>query len=146
MKMNPSHLAYVYSPPARNALAKRAFTVMTVLLGAGALSACADVSELTKTRVAASEVSVNQTQQAIGTAESGAVELQQARASLGAAKIAMEKGEEVAASRLAAQAQLHAELASAQAQNAEARRGADEVRASTDSLRSEAERNTPTQR
>jgi Domain of unknown function (DUF4398) len=144
--MTVSRLTYVCSPPARSTVAKRAFTAMTVLLGVGALSACADVSELTKTRVAASEVSVNQTQQTIGAAESGAVELQQAKASLGAAKIAMEKGEDVAASRLAAQAQLHAELASAQAQNAEARRAADELRASTDSLRSEAERNTSTQR
>jgi hypothetical protein len=144
--MNQSRPTYVHSPAVCSSVANRAFTIVTVLLGVGALSACADVSELTKTRVAASEVSVKQTQQTIGNSESGAVELQQAKASLDAAKTAMGKGEDVAASRLAAQAQLHADLASAQAQNAEARRGADEVRASTDSLRSEAERNTPTQR
>jgi chromosome segregation ATPase len=144
--MTVSRLTYVCSPPARSTVAKRAFTAMTVLLGVGALSACADVSELTKTRVAASEVAVNQTQQTIGTSEGGAVELQQARESLEAAKSAMNKGEDEAATRLAGQAQLHAELAAAQAQNAEARRAADELRASTDSLRSEAERNTPTQR
>jgi hypothetical protein len=130
--------------------ARRAITVVATLLGAGALvgvlGACSDVSELTKTRVASSEISVQQTQQAIGTAEGGAVELQQARESLEAARSAMAKGENVAAQRHAGQAQLHAELAAAQAQSVQARRAADEIRASTDSLRSESERNTPTQR
>lgn len=129
--------------------ARRAITVVTALLGVGALGmlgACSDVSELTKTRVAASEVSVQQTQQSIGTAEAGAVELQQARENLDAAKSAMAKGDNVAAQRLAGQAQLHAELAAAQAQSGQAKRAADEIRASTDSLRSESERNSPTQR
>lgn len=138
------HAAAASSP------ARRAIKVVTALVGAGALisalGACSEVTELTKTRVAASEVAVQQTQQSIGTAESGAVELQQAKESLDAAKGAMAKGENVAAQRLAGQAQQHAELAAAQAQNAQAKRAADEVRASTDSLRSESERNSATQR
>jgi len=134
---------------AANGSLHRAIKVVTALLGAGALIGalgCSEVSELTKTRVAASEVTVQQTQQSIGTAESGAVEIQQARENLAAAKSAMAKGDNVAAQRSAGQAQLHAELAAAQTQSVQARRAADEIRASTDSLRSESERNSSTQR
>lgn len=121
-------------------------TAVALVLGVGLLSACSSVSDLTKERVAQSETSVQQAQQTLGKAEQGAVELQQARDRLNAAKGALAKGQGNEAERLAAQAHLYAELAMARAQSADARKAANEVLASLDTLRQETERNTPTQR
>lgn len=121
-------------------------TAVALVLGVGLLSACSSVSDLTKERVAQSETSVQQAQQTLGKSEQGAVELQQARDRLNAAKGALAKGQGNEAERLAAQAHLYAELAMARAQSADARKAANEVLASLDTLRQETERNTPTQR
>lgn len=121
-------------------------TAVALVLGVGLLSACSSVSDLTKERVAQSETSVQQAQQTLGKSEQGAVELQQARDRLNAAKGALAKGQGNEAERLAAQAHLYAELAMARAQSADARKAANEVLASLDMLRQETERNTPTQR
>ena len=51
-----------------------------------ALGACSSVSDLAKERVAQSDTSVQQAQQTLGKSEYGAVELQQAREKLDAAK------------------------------------------------------------
>jgi hypothetical protein len=124
---------------------KRAFVaVVTSTLAVGVLGACSDVSALAKERVARSEVTVQQAQQNIGPSESGARELQAARTDLAAAQSALTKGDNKAAERNAAQAQLHAELATAQTESSAARRAADEVLASSETLRQEAERATPT--
>ena len=112
----------------------------------GALSACSSVSDLTKERVAKSDTSFVQAQQTVGKSEHGAVELQQARDKLDAAKSALAKGQEKEAERAAAQAHLYAELAVAKAQSADARKSANEVLASLETLRQETERSTPTQR
>ena len=122
---------------------------LTLTLGAcalGLLSACGGVSGLTKERLAQSETSVQQAQQTVGKSESGAVELQQARDRLNAARSALAKGQEQEAERSAAQAHLYAELAVAKSQSADARKAADEILASLNMLRQETERNTPTQR
>jgi hypothetical protein len=123
-------------------------TTLALTLGVGALgllSACSGVSELTKERVAQSETSVQQAQQTAGKSEHSAVELQQARERLDAAKSAVAKGQEQQAERSAAQAHLYAELAIAKSQSADARKAADEVLASMNTLRQETERTTPTQ-
>ncbi len=112
----------------------------------GALSACSSVSDLAKERVAQSETSVEQARQTVGKSEHGAVELQQARDKLTAAKSALAGGNEKEAERAAAQAHLYAELAVAKAQSADARKAANEVLASVETLRQETERGTPAQR
>ena len=74
------------------------------------------------------------------------MELQQARSRLEAAKSALAKGQQQQAERSAAQAHLYAELAVAKSQSADARKAANEVLASLNTLRQETERSTPTQR
>lgn len=103
---------------------------------------CSEVSELTKEQVTRSETAVTQTQQALGGSESGAIELQHARDHLAQAKQAIEKGEDKKAERYAQYAQLDAELAVTKSQTAVARKAADELMASIDTLRQEAQRAT----
>jgi len=119
----------------------------THLLASGAitvclLSACGSVSDLTKERLARTETSVQQAQQSIGNSEVGAMDLQRARDTLAQAQAALKDKNEQQAVRLAQQAQLDAELAVAKSQSAAARKAADEVQASTQTLREEASRTT----
>jgi hypothetical protein len=140
----PRHL---HSRPARvtHSIAKAlALTVGVSTLAL--LGACSGVSSLTKERVAQSATSVQQAQQTLGKSEQGAVELQQARDRLDAAQSALAKGQQQQAERSAAQAHLYAELAVAKSQSAEARKSANEVLESVNTLRQETERTTPTQR
>jgi hypothetical protein len=127
-------------PARRNALA------LAVGLGllTTTLSACSSVPALTKERVSRSEASVQQAQQAVGRSEAGAIELQQATDKLNAAKAALAKDRQQEAERAAAQAHLYAELAMAKSQSASARKAADEVLASVETLRKETERTSPT--
>lgn len=104
------------------------------------LAGCGGVSDLTKERVARSENSVLSAQQTLGNSEVGAVELQRARNSLEQARQALKDKNEKKAERLAQQAQLDAELAVAKSQNASARKAADELLASIQQLRQEANR------
>ena len=112
------------APARRNALA------LAVGLGllTTTLSACSSVPPLTKERVSRSEASVQQAQQAVGRSEAGAIELQQATDKLNAAKAALAKDR----------------LAMAKSQSASARKAADEVLASVETLRKETERTSPT--
>jgi Domain of unknown function (DUF4398) len=113
------------------------------IVGAGALAAlagCGGVSEVTKERVARSETSVQQAQQTVGTSEAGAIELQQAKAKLDAARQALNRDNPKEAERFASQAQLTAELAVAKSQSAQARKAADELMASIETLRQESQR------
>jgi hypothetical protein len=107
------------------------------------LGACTGVSAVTKERVAKGETSLQQAQQTLGQSEHGALELQQAREKIAAAKSAMAKGQHEQAERMAAQAHLYAELAVAKSQSASARNSANEVLASLEMLRRESERNSP---
>jgi hypothetical protein len=137
----------LHSQPARAKHSiKKALALTLGVSALGLLSACAGVSSLTNERVAQSETSVQQAQQTVGKSEHGAVELQQARERLDAAKSALAKGEQQQAERSAAQAHLYAELAVAKSQSADARKAANEVLASLKMLRQETERTTPTQR
>jgi hypothetical protein len=133
------------SPRAEHSVRK----ALALILGAsalGLLGACSSVSPLTNERVAQSETSLQQAQQTVGKSEHGAVELQQAREKVDVAKSALAKGQQQEAERAAAQAHLYAELAVAKSQSADARKGANEVLESLNSLRQETERTTPTQR
>lgn len=121
--------------------------IPTALVACAMVAGCGGVSDLTRERVARSETSVQQAQQSIGNSESGAIELQRARDTLQQAQQALKEKNEKQAERLAQQAQLDAELAVAKSQSASARKAADELLASIQTLREEANRpSTPPQR
>lgn len=105
------------------------------------LTACGSANELTKQQVARSETAVTQAQAAVGTSEAGAIQLQQAKETLGQAQKALAKNDEKQAQRLAAVAELDAQLAVAKAQSAASRKAADELLASIQTLKREADRN-----
>jgi len=140
MKHLPSSLRHTRS---KLALGARLSTIAALTLSTSVLAACSGVSDLTKERVANSAVAVQQTEQSLGRSEDGMVELQQAKENLAAAQEAMARTDEKSAQRFASKAQLHADLAIAQSQSAAARRAAEEVLASTNALRKEAERTNP---
>lgn len=104
------------------------------------LSGCGGVSEMTRQQVARSETAVQQAQAAIGNSEAGALELQQAKELYSQARQAVEKKDDQQAQRLAAMAELDAQLAVAKSQSASARKAADELLASIRALREESER------
>lgn len=110
------------------------------LLAAGVLVGCSSVSDVTRERVARSETSVQQAQQAVGRSEAGAIELQRARDNLDQAKAALDKKEATKAERYAQLAQLDSELATSKSQSAAARKAADELTASIQQLREEVAR------
>src|SRR5262245_59823644 len=104
------------------------------------LAGCSSVSQATKDSVARAETAVTQTQQTIGNSESGAMQLQTARNNLDQAKQAIKDGDDALAASLAQQATLNAELATAKTRTATAQKLANEVQASIQTLRQEAER------
>ena len=109
-------------------------------LALGLITGCSSVNEVTRERVARSETAVQQAQQTVGTAESGAVELQRAKDNLDQARRALNDKDAKMTERYAQQAQLGAELAVAKSQTASARKAADELMASIQTLRQEAAR------
>jgi hypothetical protein len=115
-------------------------------VGAGTLVMLAgcSVSQATKDTVARAETRFQQAQQALGTSEGGAVELQRAKSHLEQAQKAVKDGDEKPAQRHAQQSELDVELAVAKSQNATARKAASELQASIQQLRQETERSTPT--
>lgn len=119
--------------------------VLGATIGAAALSlaGCSGVSDLTKEHVARSETSVTQAQQTLGNSEAGALELQRAKQNLDQARAALNKKDAKHADAFAQQAQLDAELAVAKSQTASARKAADELMASIQTLRQEAQRTQP---
>lgn len=139
--MKPTVVAHSNLQSIRNVLGWPLGIGMLTVLGA-----CTGVSAVTKERVAQGETSVQQAQQTLGQSEHGAMELQQARDKIAAAKNALAKGRHEEAERSAAQAHLYAELAVARSQSASTRKAADEVLASLEMLRRESERTSPTTR
>jgi hypothetical protein len=118
----------------------RVGAAVALTLGLGAIAGCSSVSDLTKERVARSSVAIQQTEQTVGRSEEGAVELQHAKEHFAAAEKAVARTDDKGAQHSASLAELHAELAAAQSQNADAQRGAKEVATSTEMLRTESER------
>lgn len=112
----------------------------TLVVTCGLLTGCGGISPDTKERVARTEMAVQQAQTTIGKSESGAVELQRASEQLNTARRYMKEGKEGQTLRYATEAQLSAELAVAKAQSAEARKAAEDMLASIQTLRNEAER------
>lgn len=112
------------------------------VLAAGVLVGCSSVSDVTRERVARSETSFQQAQQAVGRSEAGALELQRAKDNLEQAKAALDKKESTKAERYAQLAQLDSELAMSKSQSAAARKAADELTASIQQLRQEISRGT----
>lgn len=110
------------------------------LLTAGVLVGCSSVSEVTRERVARSETSFQQAEQAVGRSEAGALELQRAKDNLQQAQAALGKKEAQKAERYAQLAQLDSELAVSKSQSAQARKAADELQASIQQLRQEVAR------
>jgi len=110
------------------------------VLAAGVLAGCSSVSDVTRERVARSETSFQQAQQAVGRSEAGALELQRAKDNLEQAKAALDKKESTKAERYAQLAQLDSELAMSKSQSAAARKAADELTASIQQLRQEISR------
>lgn len=110
------------------------------ILTAGVLVGCSSVSDVTRERVARSETSYQQAQQAVGRSEAGAIELQRSKDNLEQAKAALSKKESEKAERYAQLAQLDAELAVSKSQSASARKAADELMASIQQLRQEVAR------
>jgi chromosome segregation ATPase len=111
-----------------------------VALAVVAAGCSSGVSELTKDRVSRSEVAVQQAQQAIGNSEVGAVELQAARDDLDHAHQALAAKRDEQAQRYAQRAQLDSDLAIAKSQSASARKAADELNASIQTLKQETRR------
>ena len=109
------------------------------------LGACT-VSKSTKEAVARADSRFQQAQQALGNSEGGAVELQRAKSHLEQAQKAVEDGDDKPAQRHAQQAELDVELAVAKAQNATARKAANEMQASIQQLRQETQRPPATTR
>jgi hypothetical protein len=117
------------------------FYVALACIAAGCSSG---VSDLTKDRVSRSEVAVGQAQQAVGNSEYGALELQRARDDVDRAHQAVAAEKDTVAQRYAEQANLDADLAIAKSQSAAARKAADELTASIQTLKQEANRGTNT--
>lgn len=118
---------------------------LVAVLTAGVLAGCSSVSDVTKERVARSESSYQQAQQAVGRSEAGALELQRSKDNLEQAKAALAKKEAQKAERYAQLSQLDAELAVSKSQSAQARRAADELMASIQQLRQEISRGVANQ-
>lgn len=128
-------------------MSKQYFRAGLSALGATAmlvLAGCGGVSQVTKERVSRSETAVQQAQQTVGTQEAGQIELQRARDQLEQARDALRREKEQEALRAAQRAELNAELAVAKSQSTAARRAADELLASIQTLRQEAERGNVT--
>ena len=143
MNASSESLRYLKSRPgAISSLRKIAAAALCISMF-GALSGCSSVSNLANERVAESDRSVQQAQQTLGQSEQGAIELQQAKEKLSVAKSAMANGQQQEAERAATQARLYAELAVAKSQSATARKSANEVLASLETLRQETERTVP---
>ena len=107
------------------------------------LAGCS-VSQATKDAVARADTRFQQAQQALGSSEGSAMELQRAKDHLEQAKQAMKKNDDKPAQRLAQQAELDVELAVAKSQQATARKAAAELQASIQQLRQETERSSTT--
>jgi hypothetical protein len=108
------------------------------------IAGCSSVSEATKQKVARSEVAVKSAQTTVGTSEAGAVDLQNAKNNLEQAHKFLQAKNQKQADRFASRAELDAELAVSKSQSKEARKAADELLASIQTLRSESARGSAT--
>jgi hypothetical protein len=108
-----------------------ALTALVFVAGCG-------VTEETKQQVARSETAIQQASQTLANTEAGAIDLQRAKDHLSHAKKAVEDGDDETASRYAQYAYLDADLALARSQSDTARKAANDMKASIQTLRQEA--------
>lgn len=106
-----------------------------------ALSACASAPQPPTQELQAAELAITGAEQA-GVADYASVELNEARTKLAAAQTAVDSDEMVLAERLAHEARVSAELATARAEMLEAREVNEDMRRSIDVLRQELQRNS----
>jgi hypothetical protein len=111
-------------------------TIGMITVALSALAGCASTPKEPSAAVSRAEVSVDQADQA-GARRYDPGTLDTSKEKLGQAKAAALKGNAMASDQLAEQAQLDAELAAATARAANAKKAADEVKASTATLRGE---------
>jgi hypothetical protein len=95
---------------------------------------------VTRDRVARSESVVQQSQGRVANSEAAALDMQRAKELMSSAQRELNAKNGKAAERYATQAQLTAELAVAKDESAQARKSADELMASIETLRQEAQR------
>ena len=117
-------------------------TAIAGFIALNLLSACSSVTDVTRERVARGDTAVQQAQQTLGNSEAGALELQRAKSKMEEAHHAIDKKDGKQAERSATQAELSAQLAVAKGQSSAARKAADELLASIQQLRQEAQRET----
>jgi hypothetical protein len=106
-------------------------------------AACASAPQRPTEDMTRARTLIEQAEKA-GAQRYAAVELESARDKLAQADAAAKDGDQEIANRRAAEAVADAELANARALNGEARRAADELQRSNETLRQETERSTPT--
>ncbi len=114
--------------------------LVTILLGALALSACASAPVPPTAALQAAELAIANAEEA-RIADYSSPELGKARENLTAARAAVGKEQMVLALHLAEQSRADAELASAKAEMSKAKAVNDEMRKSTDTLKQEMQRN-----
>jgi hypothetical protein len=117
-----------------NCRAARLFCVTLAALVAGCASSPRPTAELTRAHTL-----IDQAEQS-GAQQYAPADLKSARDKTGAAEAAADKRDTVAAQRLATEAALDAQLATARAEDAKAQRSARELNDSLDTLRSESAR------
>jgi hypothetical protein len=117
-----------------------AWSLPLAVAGALALTGCASTPEPPERALAAAEQAISTAEQA-RVADYASPELGEARRNLTAARDAVQDEEMVIAERYAIQARADAELAMAKANAAKAREVNEELQASIDALRQEAQRN-----
>jgi membrane-bound lytic murein transglycosylase len=110
-------------------------TVLTGLVAAG----CAAEPKQPTPQATRAQTLIEQAEKA-GAQQYAAADLERARDKLQAANAALEKGKEEIAQQYASEAAVDAELAAARTSSAEARKAAEEVKASTQTLGEEATR------
>ncbi len=108
------------------------------LAGALALAGCASQPERPSAEMTRAQTVIDQAEKKAETQQFAASDLQQARDKLNQAELAAKDGRNAEAERLAMQASLDAEYASAKAGNAEAEKAAEELERSIEALRQEA--------
>jgi Domain of unknown function (DUF4398) len=105
-------------------------------LAIGALAGCATTPPPPTVAMTRAETSVEQADQA-GARRYDPGTLDTSKEKMAASRNEAQKGNKLAANQLAEQAELDAELAAATARSASAKKAADEVKASTETLRAE---------
>lgn len=125
------------APPRTRLLPVWLYATVAVL----ALTACASTPQAPTQQLQAAELAITGAEQA-GVADYASVELNEARTKLAAAQSAVDADEMVLAERLAHEARVSAELATARAEMLEAREVNEDMRRSIDVLRQELQRNS----